>query len=533
MSWRRNLLACFVCLSVRLRACLHVFICLLVCCILVICWLLVFFFFFFFFFCCCCFVLFVCCCRRWQVWSVASVCKWRHVKLPEGVSPSDTRHIAWGLSLRYTSHCLRSLPQIHVTLPEVSPSDTRHIAWGPSLRYTSHCLRSVPQIHVTLPEVRPSDTRHTAWGPSLRYTSHCLRSLSQIHVTLPEVSLSQIHVTLCEVCPSDTRHIAWGPSLRYTSHCLRSLSQIHVTLPEVSPSDSRHIVWGLSLRYTSHCLRSVPQIHVTLPEVRPSDTRHIAWGLSLRYTSHCLRSVPQIHVTLPEVRPSDTRHTAWGPSLRYTSHCLRSVPQIHVFCDVKQATDNSHSNKPTDDRDHHLEATPEGSTAGRSGHIQLAAASTSTWSPERNHPHWSPARAADAKPACEESSARAADTVGCLLNQQQTSVSQGRICSDNFTCCHTEIEAADRTFYLTQSQYTDTGPTSPSADPIYRHAPGWVATGVPMFKSLVWLDPEKIPVQAGIEPGIFRSRGGRLTTRPARRSYLIGSKRMYTEARKL
>ena len=51
----------------------------------------------------------------------------------------------------------------------------------------------------------------------------------------------------------------------------------------------------------------------------------------------------------------------------------------------------------------------------------------------------------------------------CLL---VASVSQGRICSDNFTCCHTEIEVADQTFYLTQSQYTDTGPTSPSADPI-------------------------------------------------------------------
>ena len=56
--------------------------------------------------------------------------------------------------------------------------------------------------------------------------------------------------------------------------------------------------------------------------------------------------------------------------------------------------------------------------------------------------------------------------VGCLTSQQQASVSQGRICSDNFTCCHTEIEVADSTFYLTQSQYTDTGPTSPSADPI-------------------------------------------------------------------
>ena len=56
--------------------------------------------------------------------------------------------------------------------------------------------------------------------------------------------------------------------------------------------------------------------------------------------------------------------------------------------------------------------------------------------------------------------------VGCLASQQHASVSQGRICSDNFTCCHTETEVADQTFYLTQSQYTDTGPTSPSADPI-------------------------------------------------------------------
>ena len=56
--------------------------------------------------------------------------------------------------------------------------------------------------------------------------------------------------------------------------------------------------------------------------------------------------------------------------------------------------------------------------------------------------------------------------VGCLTSQQHAGVSQGRICTHNFTCCHTEIEAADQTFHLTQSQYTDTGPTSPSADPI-------------------------------------------------------------------
>ena len=54
----------------------------------------------------------------------------------------------------------------------------------------------------------------------------------------------------------------------------------------------------------------------------------------------------------------------------------------------------------------------------------------------------------------------------CLTFQQHASVSQGRIGSDNSTCSHTEIEVADQTSHLTQSQYTDTGPTSPRADPI-------------------------------------------------------------------
>ena len=60
--------------------------------------------------------------------------------------------------------------------------------------------------------------------------------------------------------------------------------------------------------------------------------------------------------------------------------------------------------------------------------------------------------------------------VGCLLaclsSQQHASVFLGRICANNFTCCHTEIEVVDQTFYHIQSQYTYIGPTSPSADPI-------------------------------------------------------------------
>ena len=55
--------------------------------------------------------------------------------------------------------------------------------------------------------------------------------------------------------------------------------------------------------------------------------------------------------------------------------------------------------------------------------------------------------------------------VAWLKFQQHASVSQGRICSDNCTCCHTETEVAAQNICLTQSQYTDTGPTSPSANP--------------------------------------------------------------------
>ena len=99
--------------------------------------------------------------------------------------------------------------------------------------------------------------------------------------------------------------------------------------------------------------------------------------------------------------------------------------------------------------------------------------------------------------------------VGCLTSQQHASPSQGRICTDNLTCCHTETNVADQTFHLTQSQYTDTGPTSPSADPI---SPGaWQGSHRSAnFEATGMTRPRKFPAQAGFEPWIFRSRGGRL-----------------------
>ena len=106
--------------------------------------------------------------------------------------------------------------------------------------------------------------------------------------------------------------------------------------------------------------------------------------------------------------------------------------------------------------------------------------------------------------------------VGCLTSQQHASVPQGRICSDNFTCCHTQVEVADQTIHLTQSQYTDIGPTSLSVDPVTPDV--WQGSHWNANFLCHWYDStsKKIPAQAGFEPGIFRSRGGRLTTRPTR-----------------
>ena len=53
----------------------------------------------------------------------------------------------------------------------------------------------------------------------------------------------------------------------------------------------------------------------------------------------------------------------------------------------------------------------------------------------------------------------------------------------NFTCYHTETEVADQTFHLTHSMLTPGQPVL--ALTLYHQAHGWVATEVPIFKSLV------------------------------------------------
>ena len=109
--------------------------------------------------------------------------------------------------------------------------------------------------------------------------------------------------------------------------------------------------------------------------------------------------------------------------------------------------------------------------------------------------------------------------VGWLLNVPATCgcISETGICSDNFTCCHTEIEVADPTFHLTQSQYTDTGPTSPSTDPITpdaRQGSHWSVnfevTGMTRPREISRRKRDSNPESSSLQ-------AGSLTTRPTRR----------------
>ena len=68
--------------------------------------------------------------------------------------------------------------------------------------------------------------------------------------------------------------------------------------------------------------------------------------------------------------------------------------------------------------------------------------------------------------------------IGCLTSKQHACASQGRIFRD------TEIEAAVQTCFLTQSQHTDAGPTSPSTDPVTPGARAEQPLGKPFCSTL-------------------------------------------------
>ena len=110
--------------------------------------------------------------------------------------------------------------------------------------------------------------------------------------------------------------------------------------------------------------------------------------------------------------------------------------------------------------------------------------------------------------------------VGCLTSKQHASVSRGWTCEDNFSCCHTETKVADQTFYLTQSQYTDTRPASPSTDPLMPAA--WqVSHWSANFCHWYGLTPEKSWHKQDLNPGSSALQADALTTGPTRSSYTV------------
>ena len=81
--------------------------------------------------------------------------------------------------------------------------------------------------------------------------------------------------------------------------------------------------------------------------------------------------------------------------------------------------------------------------------------------------------------------------------------------------CHTEIEVADQTFHLIHSLYTDTGPTSPSTDPIMPGA--WQGSYLRANFIIYGSTPEKSCRKQNLNNGISTPEADALTTRPARR----------------
>ena len=118
---------------------------------------------------------------------------------------------------------------------------------------------------------------------------------------------------------------------------------------------------------------------------------------------------------------------------------------------------------------------------------------------------------------CHSSESRVV-VVGCLTSQQHATVSQGQICPHKFTCCHTEIEVADQTFRPTQSQFTDTGPTSPSTDPITPGAWHDSHRSANFEVTCMTRPRKKARREQDSNPGSSALEADALTTRPTRRS---------------
>ena len=115
--------------------------------------------------------------------------------------------------------------------------------------------------------------------------------------------------------------------------------------------------------------------------------------------------------------------------------------------------------------------------------------------------------------------------VGCLTSQQHASVSHGRICSDTLRQkLQIQLSVSPSHRILTPGQ------PAPALT-LQHQAPGRVATGVPIFKSQVGLDPGKIPAQAGETETDRRKTDQRQTERKRERERQTDRQRQIRERR--
>ena len=104
--------------------------------------------------------------------------------------------------------------------------------------------------------------------------------------------------------------------------------------------------------------------------------------------------------------------------------------------------------------------------------------------------------------------------VACLTPQQHASVSQARICSDIFSCCHTDRSC--RSNFLPHSVSILTPGRPVPALILYCQTQGREATGVPIFKSWyesTWRNPR---CKLDWNPGSAAGEADVLTTRTTR-----------------
>ena len=244
--------------------------------------------------------------------------------------------------------------------------------------------------------------------------------------------------------------------------------------------------------------------HISAPSVQSTQSTPV----DIDHTVHTVHTVHTDH-TVHTVHPVHTDHTV------YTDHTVHTDHTDHTVHTVPHSPHSPHS--PSCPHRQHSPHCPHCPHCPHSPH--------SPHCPHCPHCPLSTLSTLPTAPTSPPSHTRVGWLADNFTAQQPTSVSQGGGGGEGGGSAQMIVRAVtlrqvtDPTFYLTHTQYTDTGPTSPSTDPI---PPGdcqgshWGAnvdvTGVtPPGKKSPRSKPESNPGCSALGADV-------LTTRPTRRS---------------